>query len=140
MRINGLKVIDPRTAQVITVTPRDAKNGASKNPSSCAAALACVRDVPGCTQARVHLGRTYLFVGDKVLRYKTPRPLRTEIVSFDRGAIFQPGKFRLEPLAPSDRATGRQQGTKTGQSDKKKFAKKRVYHTVTGVRQHGANR
>ncbi len=138
MRIDGLKVVDPRSPIVITVTPRDAKNGQNKNPSGCAAALACVRDVPGCTQARVHLGRTYLRLEDKWLRFKTPRPLRTEIVSFDRGAIFQPGEFRLEPLAPSDRAKGKRQGG--ADKPKKKFAKKRTYHTITGVRQHGANR
>lgn len=138
MQINGLKVVDARKPIHITITKSDCAKGATKNPSSCAAALSCMREVPGCTQARIHLGRTYLKMGSKWVRYQTPAPLRGEIISFDRGASFEPGEYTLGRISPVNRF-GVRQGSSTG--DSKPHKKKRpTPHVVHGVRARGANR
>lgn len=140
MRINGLKVVDATKPVKVHITPHDVKYGDSKNPSSCAAARACIRQKL-CTEARIHLGRTYLKQGDKWIRFMTGKALRTEIVSFDRGAKFQPGDFMLYKMGPGSATTGKARGSSTNQTrPKTRIAKKRVYRTITGVRQHGANR
>ncbi len=142
MRINGLKVIDPRGKITLHITATDVAKGNTKDPASCAVARCIMREVPACVEARVHLGRTYIKLKDKWLRYITPEPLRGEIIAFDRGGAFEPGTYTLRPMPPSARP-----GTKTwssssvGRNKPKHKQKPRAKpHTVTGVRQHGANR
>ena len=138
MRINGVPVIDSPKRLVITITPKDVSKGDTKNPSTCAAAQACLRQTE-CSEARVHLGRTYLKMDRKWVRFHTPQSLRAEIIAFDRGAKFQPGEYTLSPMQPSHRATGKGQGGKN-KSKKKTQAPRAKYHTVSGVRAHGANK
>ncbi len=139
MKINGKRVVDATKPVRLHVLPDDVKRGDNKNPSSCAAARAAIREGV-CTKARVHLGRTYLEQGDKWVRYMTGRPLRTEIISFDRGAQFQPGEFTLYKMTPTKKATGKAQGSLTNKTTKKKRKVARVYHNITGVRAKGAAR
>jgi len=137
MRIAGLPVVDAPRKLTIRVTESDVQKGNTKDPGKCAAAQALLRE-KDCTEARVHLGRTYLKLGKKWVRYHTPVSLRGEIISFDRGAIFQPGEYTLTPMQPSHRATGKAHGSP---KTKKKGTKPRAKpHIVYGVRQHGANR
>src|SRR5882672_10461302 len=93
MEINGKKVVDARTSAKIAITDHDVKDGANKNPSGCAAALAAKRDVKDCISARVHIGRVYIEMPTRWVRYMTPESLRTEIIAFDRGGTFQPGQY-----------------------------------------------
>lgn len=140
MEINGAKVVDATKKVVIKITNQDCKKGNTKDPGACAAALACLRELPNCTEARVHLGRTYVKQGRSWVRYHTPQALRSEIVAFDRGGKFAPGEYTLTPMQPAKR-TGKQQGTNTRLSTPKKFQKPRAkYHVISGVRQHGANK
>ena len=140
--IGGLKVIDPRGKLELHILPKDVAKGKPKSPSGCAAAVACLREIPYCTDARVHIGRTYVKVKNVWHRYKTPRQLRTEIISFDRGAMFQPGTFVLEPLSPSQRPTGRATGGHKGKTNPKRNRLKRArpIRVLEGVRARGANR
>jgi hypothetical protein len=142
MKINGLKVADARGSVSLHITPQDIAKGNTKDPGGCAAARCIMREVPECVEARVHLGRTYIKTKDKWLRYQTPESLRSEIIAFDRGGQFEPGVYVLRPMAPANRL-GKQQGSKKNQTNPKRernTRKRRVNHTVTGVRQQGANR
>jgi hypothetical protein len=134
-KINGLPIVNAKKKVTISIVSRDILRGDTRDPGACAAAQACKRQFHA-TAARVHLGRTYVQVGRKWLRYLTPHALRTEIVSFDRGANFSPGKYVLSPMPPS-RFSGKQQGSpKNGRTGKKRAK----YHVLTGLRMHGANR
>lgn len=143
MKIAGLTVVDAKKKLTVHISNQDVAKGHTKDPSSCAAALACRREVAGCTEAKVHLGRTYLKVGNKWVRHLTPASLRSEIIAFDRGADFAAGEYILQRPTPSQRAqAGMQQGSaKNGAKRTKPNAKKRgKYHVVQGVRPYGANR
>ena len=97
MKISGLRVVDAKRDQTIRITNRDVKKGGVKDPATCAAALACRRDLQSA-EAQVHIGRTYVKQGRKWVRYVTPASLKYEIVAFDRGGKFEPGEYVL--LAP----------------------------------------
>jgi hypothetical protein len=145
MEIAGKKVVDGNKPIKLHITADDVKKGANKNPSGCAAALAALREIPEVKAARVHVGRTYLQIKDKWVRYQTPKSLRTEIVAFDRGGKFEPGEYHLAPLPLSYRNKGKMQGTSTNQYIPRHGRKKpkiaRIQHRyVTGIRAHGANR
>src|SRR5258705_9625892 len=136
MKIDGLPVRNLTKKIKLVISEQDCKRGNTKTPNSCAAALAAVRQVPGCTEARIHIGRVFLRVKDKVtkkeywLRARTPGALRTEIATFDRGGTFEPGVYDINPLPPSDRATGRIQGSapmfKKGRKGFKRIPAKKI--------------
>ena len=136
MRINGLPVVDATKRLQITIKDTDVKNGKTKDPGACAAARACIRQLH-CNAARVHLGRTYLQMGKKWVRFNTPEAIRAEIISFDRGALFQAGNYTLSPPQPSHRGNRKRQGSDAPSRGGKARAKPHVIH---GVRAHGANR
>lgn len=138
MKIHGKPVVDAKRRTTITITSKDIQRGNNKDPGGCAAALAIIRE-RHVKAARVHLGRTYILKGGKWVRYNTPDSVRSEIISFDRGATFQPGTYTFRPVQPSHRGIGKRQGS--GKDKRKKNAKPRAKpHVVYGVRQHGANR
>ena len=139
MKINGKRVVDATRKVTIHVTERDVANGNTRDPAGCAAALACMRDLKA-TKARVHLGRTYVELDDKWLRFRTPQSIRSEVVSFDRGGTFETGDFTFSPLSPGNRATGKRKGGKDQPRKRKIKIARRAYHITTGVRPHGANR
>jgi hypothetical protein len=151
MQINGKRVVDASGPLKITITPRDAALGKTKDPGGCAAARAIVRGYrdDGAKAARVHLGRTYVEYDDKWVRYKTPVPLKAEIVSFDRGnkPEFMQGEYKLLRIAPCDRFGSRPASTKVGgpketrhKSRKARAKIARIHHQIEGVRARGANR
>jgi hypothetical protein len=134
LKIDGLPVVNITKRMRLTISAKEARTGKSRAPSQCAAALAAVRQVPRCTEARVHIGRIFMKVGNKWLRGKVPEALRTEIATFDRGGTFAPGEYIIRPLAPSDLPTGRRIGGK----DKPRSGKpKRRLHVLVGVRENG---
>lgn len=135
MKINGLIVKDADKNLNITISPTDVKKGVNKNPSSCAAALALKRKLH-CTDARVHIGRTYVKFKDHWVRYHTPRSLRSEIIAFDRGGSFDPGEYVLLKIQPSHKL-GKRQGSDKPTKHRIKRAKP---HHVSGIRPSGANR
>lgn len=140
MEINGIKVVDAKKPLTLHITTGDVKKGGTKNPSSCAAAQACMK-LPGVSQARVHIATTYIKVHDKWLRFRTPNSLRSEIIAFDKGGKFEPGEYTLAPMPVAARLGGGATGSKTSKT--KPYGtkkKKRAYHHVKGIRPHGANR
>ncbi len=106
--IGGLPVKNITKPILLSVSPTDCKLGNKKAPGSCAAALAAVRQIPNCVEARIHIGRVFFLVNDGNKKYwlrgKTPNALRTEIATFDRGGTFEPGEFKINPLSASELA------------------------------------
>lgn len=100
MKINGLPVVDAKDSITLVVTAKDIENAKKKNQAECAAAVACRRQLKA-SEARVHLGRTYIRFNGKYRRYITSSALRDEIVAFDRGGRFQPGEYMLMNMQPS---------------------------------------
>lgn len=141
MEIAGLKVVDATKPLKITISKADVAKGDTKDPGACAAARAAVRSGE-CTEARVHIGRTYLKVKTPSgraawRRYLTPKSLRTEIVAFDRGATFAPGEYTLVPLPPATRkARGTAHGSDTNKNNHRPKIARIKHHKVSGVR-HG---
>jgi hypothetical protein len=138
--INGVPIVDATSPILIHISQRDANNGKVKAPSACAAAKCCTRTITECTDARVHLGRTYLKMGHVWVRYLTSQALRAEIIVFDRGGKFEPGTYTLGAVPRSQRANKKAAPSKnktTGRRHRKGLI---VRHTTTNVRPHGANR
>jgi hypothetical protein len=142
MKINGKRVVDATRPLTIEVTARDAAAGKRNDPGGCAAARAIMRGYrdSGVSQARVHLGRTYIEYEDKWVRYNTPAALKTEITSFDRGAeaSYAAGTYNLAPIQPSNRFGVKRSGP-SGRRGKRPHIV-RIRHQIEGVRARGANR
>lgn len=127
--IDGLPVKDAAKSLILTVTKEDVKNGKRKSENDCAAAVACKRQFKA-TEARIHLGRTYLRFNGHFKRYHTPPGMRTEMIAFDKGGSFEPGNYLLRKMAPH-RATDHLRKRKTGP---RKTKKRGVYHILKNVR------
>jgi hypothetical protein len=132
MKINGLNVVDAKRPMKIKITHNDVLRGKTKAPDACAAARAWVRQ-GNCTEARVHLSRTYIKRGNRYERYLTPLSVRTEIVAFDRGAEFAEGEYRFMPSPTVASRSGSETGRNKPRHQKKR---RKAYHVVSGVRPH----
>jgi hypothetical protein len=134
MKIDGLPVVDAKAAIKLIITAGDIRRGKGGNPDTCAAAIACMRQLD-CRAAKVHMGRIYVLSRKKWYRYDTPQSIRSEIIAFDRRHSFKPGIYKLRPPRPSDVAVrGKQKGSKTNQSARLKSRKRIAPHFVEGVR------
>ena len=133
-KLEGLPVRDAHRAVMLHITRADATNG-QKDAANCAAAKAACR-LKGVKQARIFRTRSYLQPIGKMFwwRYMTPNALRTEAVSFDRGAKFEPGSYKLMP-APKSMELGAQ-FNKTGKGTAKTgtTVKRTTPHVLKGVR------
>ncbi len=135
-QIEGLPIFDAKKAIKLTVTKGDIRNADPKRPNSCAVAVACQRSTHA-KEVRVHLGRIYVRTNDtNWQRFMTPKPMRDEIIAFDRGGKFEPGEFTLAPPQPSKKASGKRQGGPTiaKRVTGEKAKKRRAYHVVKNVR------
>lgn len=134
--LEGLPVFDAKKPITLTVNKRDIANADKKDPSCCAVALACKRELHA-VEVRVHLSRTYIRTNkNNWLRYFTPPSMRSEIVIFDRGGRFLEGEFTLAPISPSKTKRGAQGSAKNKNSQKGAGQKRRPYRVLTDVR-HG---
>jgi len=136
-----LPIIDAKRPITLHITRTDISRSDRKEPSHCAAALACKR-MKGVKEARVHLSRVYIRQNNgNVLRFVTPQRLKSEIIAFDRGGQFEPGDYTLYPPTKTTKATGQRTGGKDKPGKKKwKGQPKRKYYRFTNVRTsaHGA--
>jgi hypothetical protein len=137
MRINGLPVRDATKRVRLVIAPQDCKFGTSKAPDMCAAARAAVRQVPHCSEARVHIARTYLKIGDHWVRYQTAEALRDQIITFDKGGKFDAGEYYLKPLPKSMLLSrGHAKGPKPKFKHGRKGHHRLKPHRVKGVREY----
>lgn len=132
--IDGIPVIDAKKSIQLEINERDVKFADKKEPADCAAARACRRSLHAI-EARIHLGRVYIRMNKgNWNRYITSRPLRAEIIAFDRGGAFEPGEYSLLAPGPNKKLTGKRKGGIKpfirGASNKKR----RKPHVVTNVR------
>lgn len=116
--LEGLPVVDGTKDIMITVNSQDIKDARKNSPASCAAARAGERIFN--TEVRVFLARTYIKRKDKWERYLTPVSASREIVSFDRGASFEPGEYKIKTPSPAQQlGVHRGRSTRTGEGDKR---------------------
>jgi hypothetical protein len=97
----GLPVVDADQRMTLHIMPNDIEKANKKNPALCAAARAAQRELG--TDVRVFLTRTYVKHAKKWVRFLTPQSVGREIVSFDRGATFEPGEYTFTPAPPAAR-------------------------------------
>jgi hypothetical protein len=128
-QLDGLPIIDSNNPLVLRITQRDINGASIKDPENCAVARACRRELHAI-EVRVHLARTYVRLNrHNWIRYMTPRPLRDELIAFDRGGTFEPGEYQLSMLSPSNRSgVIRRGGIANGKG------KRRKHHIITNVR------
>ena len=133
--IEGLPVVNAKRPIMLHVTPQDIKTARKYSPGNCAVAKACMREWK-VKEARVHLSRIYVRCNEKNwVRYFTPRPMRSEIIAYDRGGEFLPSVYTVKPVSASKR-TGKRQGTDTDKNNKSRELRKKrkPYTVVKGVR------
>ncbi len=94
------RVVDSKSNALIEVTQQDANSKDVKNHSKCAMAVACKRKfhLDGVIISR---SVAYLIKGNKARRFKLPPSVSREVVSFDRGSGFAPGKYSLSKVNES---------------------------------------
>lgn len=111
--IDGIPVLDAKRPLDLHITSRDCNGGDPKRPETCAAAKA-IRREHQVIDCKVHLSRVYVRQNKgNWTRYQTPPALQREIVTFDRGGVFEPGTYTLIPIVPSERARrGKRGGSK----------------------------
>jgi len=133
--IEGLPVVNAKRPVMLHVTPQDIKTARKFSPGNCAVAKACMREWK-VKEARVHLSRIYVRCNEKNwVRYFTPRPMRSEMIAYDRGGEFLPSVYTVKPVSAS-RRTGKRQGTNTDKNNKSRELRKKrkPYTVVKGVR------
>lgn len=146
MDIKGKPVINGQRPFELMITRHDIQKGKAHTPGGCAAAVALLRQDKQITQARVHVGRIFIEGPSAWIRYQTPHTLRDEIVAFDRGGSFLPGKHLVLPLTKSaqryldDKEWRKVERDKRKEGSKDKRKKRVLRHIVSGVRPRGANR
>lgn len=108
--IDGLPIFDAKHSLKLEISPNDIAKADPKQPADCAVARS-IRRTTHCKEVRVHLGRIYVRSNaSNWQRYLTPKPMRNEIIAFDRGGTFEPAKFTLLAPQPSKRLGKRQGG------------------------------
>lgn len=102
-------VVDAVKSATIEVSAADSTKKGVKNHAECALAVACKKkfNLDGVIISR---STAYLVKGKKARRFQIPPGTAREVVSFDRGAGFEPGKYVLSPVSP-DRRLGRRIGS-----------------------------
>lgn len=124
------RVVDAKSNAAIEVTSKDASSKAVKDHTACAMAVACKRKfhLDG-----VIISRTvaYLVKGSQARRFKLPSSVSREVVSFDRGAGFAPGKYELSRVSSSI-ALGYKRKPQKNKS--REVKEKRFRHVTSAVR------
>lgn len=125
---NVTSVVDAGRARLIEVERADLRSATVQSHRACAMAVACKRklDLDGVIMAR---STAYLIKGRRATRYSVPESVTREIISFDRGAQFEPGTYRLIPPV---KKLGEPQGERSPHEETGRAP--RYHHTTTGVR------
>lgn len=124
-------VVDANSHAIIEVMASDSTEGMVKNPALCAFAKACYRSFRA-DGVIIGLKASYIIRGKEAVRYHNTEALSREIVSFDRKAGFDTGRYLLSPHCPSARLgvfRGTSTHPKTGGKDRRVFR-----HFTRGVR------
>ena len=136
--IDGLVIVNAAKPLSLNITREDIKSARRKQPSCCVVAQALKRDI-GAIEARVHLSRCFIRLEDKPevwVRLMTPLSLRTNIIAYDRGGLFELGEFVFVPLHKNESARyGKKQSqSKLRNTPKKTKRRHAPIHVMTGIR------
>jgi hypothetical protein len=125
------RVVDAKDTIEVSVTKKDSKSAMPKNPSQCALAQACCRELKA-DGAIINVGYSYVIKGDTATRYTTSVAVGREITSFDRGGGFEAGfDYKLSKVSASNRVGVRDRSvTGTRPPHKSTVKPKAVHHTV----------
>lgn len=94
---NVKEVRDAEQDLDIDVTATDLASAKRKSHSNCVYALACKRSL-NLDGALFSRSIAYLVVGESAIRFQVPTRVRTELISFDRGAAFTLGTYTLNKV------------------------------------------
>ena len=132
---NVKTVVDATRNAVIEVLPTDAHSKGIKKHAECAMAVACKRKfhLDGVIISR---SVAYLVKGNKARRFKLPESVSREIVYFDRGAGFSPGKYHLERPSKTMLLGSRIYGRDTRKNRDYTSENKRKRHVTENIRTH----
>jgi hypothetical protein len=142
VEINGKPVRDGTKQIVFEITEMDCKDGTTKDPAACAAAIAIMHTDDNILSVRVHRSKTYIEYPTHWKRLNTTPALRTELTVFDRSGTFEPGTYAVTPPTGESLERLRKSDKKT--RDKRKRhdnnQNKRFRHDISNIRPRGANR
>lgn len=131
--LDGKPVFNAKRPITLTINKNDVAKANPKEPMDCAVARACRRELHA-KEVKVHLGRVYIRQNEgNWLRYLTPKAMRQEIITFDRGGAFEPGTFQLAAPQPS-KQTGKRQSKSNKRAAPGSTKKRMAPHVVTNVR------
>lgn len=126
----NVKSVEDATKPIhVEVTPRDVSTSKRKAHAECAMAVACKRSM-NLDGVIIATSRAYLIKGDEATRYNVPETVAREVVSFDRGASFEPGEYDLIPPSETDKL-GHQSGGHSSSVNKGSQRKLTVHHHAT---------
>src|SRR5262245_17263448 len=95
-------VVDADNPVTVEVTFHDNNHGAVKSHRTCALAIACKRFFKA-DGVIIGQGTSYIVHGTMATRFKNTETVTREIVSFDRKAGFDVGRYNLSPPSPCNR-------------------------------------
>jgi hypothetical protein len=130
---NVKSVVDANRNARIEVTKHDETVSKRKSHKTCAMAVACKRKFH-LDGVIISANRAYLVKGDQARRFELPPSVTKEVVSFDRGAGFEPGEYELSKVSPTarldhpKRGKGHQGGPNGGTTPRK------FQHRTGGIR------
>lgn len=130
---NVNKVTDADDDLVVEVTAQDVKHSSKKDHIRCAMAVATQRQLHS-TGMIVSPSMAYVVTKKHAVRFRLPEAIRKEIVSFDRGAGFEPGQYKLEKPPKSARLGSRSERTESKSKNHSSSGKKRFVHLTQGLR------
>jgi len=117
----------------IEVTKRDEATANKKSHKTCAMAVACKRKFEA-DGVIISVNRAYIIKGDTAKRYNLPNSVSREVVSFDRGAGFEPGTYQLSKVAESAKLGVRRVGKPNGKKHPHGGATEKMSHHTGGIR------
>ena len=126
-------VNDGTKKTVIEVTTKDAASKAVRDYGHCVMAVACKRQLK-LDGVIISRAIAYMIKGTQATRYTLPPSVSREIVSFDRGATFEPGTYELAAICKSKRL-GSQRGRHLDPGRERTGKNVRSRHVTTNIRQ-----
>jgi hypothetical protein len=133
----NVKVVrDAKFNATVEVTAQDVSSSKKKKHAECAMAVACKRKFH-LDGVIISKSIAYLVKSNKARRFQVPESIAREVVSFDRGSGFTPGKYSLSAPCESNTLDARERRRKEDKRKNHQGKSKRptrMYHRTENVR------